>query len=130
MSDYLITNILLNRATVNVYGFTFKEDCPDLRNTQVIEIIRELRSYGVTVSITDPLADFTEAHNEYGEKLCHIDDMPECDALMLAVSHKEYIDLGLESLLSCVRKPGVFIDIKSVYDAPRLNEFGLGYWSL
>ena len=120
----------LNRAKVNVYGFTFKEDCPDLRNTQVIEIVRELRSYGVGVSITDPLADFSEAQHEYGERLTCEKEMPECDALMLAVSHQAFLEKGLESLINSIRKPGVFIDIKSVFSEQQLEDHDLGYWSL
>ena len=126
----LATGCELNSATVNVYGFTFKEDCPDLRNTQVIEIIRELRSYGVTVAITDPLANFEEAQSEYGEQLLSADNMPECDALMLAVSHQEYLKIGLTALATSIRTPGVFIDIKSVYNEQQLTALGLGYWSL
>lgn len=117
-------------SRVNVYGFSFKENCSDLRNTQVIEVVRELRGYGVEVYITDAFADIAEARQEYGESLLSCDNLPECDAVILAVTHKEYQEAGLDFLLSKLRRPGVFIDIKSVYCAADLEPHGVGYWSL
>lgn len=120
----------IRQAQVNIYGLTFKENCPDLRNTQVIEIVRELRSYGVNVSITDALANADEARHEYDEELVDHNDMPDADAVILAVSHDQYLAAGLEPLVEKLRKPGIFIDIKSVFQSDQLTELGFGYWAL
>ncbi len=117
-------------AHVNIYGFAFKENCPDIRNTQVVEIARELRSYGLDVSITDAMADYDEALHEYGETLVPLEKMPRCDAAVLAVAHRQYIDAGLDTYLNSLKKPGVFIDIKSLFSESELVSRGYGYWSL
>jgi UDP-N-acetyl-D-galactosamine dehydrogenase len=77
-------------AKVNVLGLTFKENCGDLRNSKVIDIIKELQSYGVDVHVTDPTADPEEAMHEYGVKLEAWDDLPRADAIVAAVAHREY----------------------------------------
>ena len=120
----------LRGATVNVFGFTFKENCPDLRNSQVVEIVRELRSYGVEVAVTDAMADFAEAREEYNEELLEFAAMPACDAVILAVAHDDYVAKGLDAFTAGLNRPGVFIDIKSIWDEAELTERGFGYWSL
>jgi UDP-N-acetyl-D-galactosamine dehydrogenase len=81
-------------ATVHVLGLTFKEDCADLRNSKVIEVMRELRSYGIHVLVADPAADAAEAAHEYGIELTPIRQLPKADAVVLAVAHREYRALG------------------------------------
>ncbi len=126
----LETGCEIRGAKANILGFSFKENCPDIRNTQVAEIARELRTYGIEVAINDPIADAPEAFHEFGERLVDLDEMSDCDALILAVAHEKYIHSGLDALVSRLKAPGVFIDVKSCFDAAALEARGRGYWSL
>ena len=117
-------------AQVAVLGLTFKEDCPDLRNSRVIDIIRELESYGVEVTVHDPLADAGEAMHEYGVTLKAWDDLPQADALVLAVAHGEFRRRPLDGLLAKLRPGGLVVDVKSQLDAARLREKGATVWRL
>ena len=117
-------------AKVNVLGLTFKENCGDLRNSKVIDIIHELQSYGVDVHVTDPTADAAEAMHEYGVKLEPWDDLPRADAIVAAVAHREYQALGVEDLGRKMIKGGAFIDVKAAFDAAALAEAGYRVWRL
>jgi UDP-N-acetyl-D-galactosamine dehydrogenase len=117
-------------AQVAVLGLTFKEDCPDLRNSRVIDIIRELESYGVEVSVHDPLADAGEAMHEYGVTLKTWDALPQADALVLAVAHGEFRRQPLDGLLAKLRPGGLVVDVKCQLDAARLREKGATVWRL
>jgi UDP-N-acetyl-D-galactosamine dehydrogenase len=117
-------------AQVAVLGLTFKEDCPDLRNSRVIDIIRELESYGVEVSVHDPLADAGEAMHEYGVSLKTWDALPQADALVLAVAHGEFRRQPLDGLLAKLRPGGLVVDVKCQLDAARLREKGATVWRL
>ena len=117
-------------ASVNVLGLTFKEDCADIRNTRVIDIIAELRNYGITVFTHDPLADPHEAREEYGEALCEWSGLPRADAIIVAVAHKEYLDLPIERLLQKVKPGGVIVDVKSKLDRQALSGNGISSWRL
>ena len=83
---------------VNVLGLTFKENCPDLRNSKVVDIIRELKEYGLTVNIHDPQADGHEANEHYGLSLTVWEHLPKADAVVLAVAHREYLGMPIEAL--------------------------------
>lgn len=117
-------------ARVNVLGLTFKENCADLRNSKVIDIIRELESYGVEVSVTDPHADPKEAMREYGVVLLPWDQLPRADAMVAAVSHCEYGQLAVLELTSKLMPGGTFIDVKSLFDAAALRAAGYTVWRL
>ena len=117
-------------AKVNVLGLTFKENCADLRNSKVVDIIDELRSYGAEVFVHDPEADPEEAMHEYGVRLLHWDDLPRADAIVGAVGHRSYQALSVEDLCRKLVKGGVFIDVKSVYPAPEFRAAGLRVWRL
>mgnify|MGYP005842060481 FL=1 len=117
-------------AKVNVLGLTFKENCGDLRNSKVIDIIRELQSYGVEVHVTDPLAAPEEAMHEYGVKLERFDDLPRADAIVAAVAHRDYLGLGLEDLGRKMVKGGVFIDVKAAFDPKVFEAAGYKVWRL
>ena len=107
----------IKNAKVLVMGLTFKEDCPDLRNSKVVDIIDELKAYGVTSVVVDPLADFDEAKHEYGLDLVKLEDVKEVDAIVLAVAHKEYKKLQKEDFNKLFKKSEfkkVFIDVKSI----------------
>lgn len=117
-------------AKVNVLGLTFKENCGDLRNSKVIDIIRELQSYGVDVHVTDALADPEEALHEYGVRLERWDDLPRADAIVAAVAHREYAELGAEALGRKVVAGGAFIDVKAAFDPQAIRGAGLRLWRL
>lgn len=117
-------------AKVNVLGLTFKENCGDLRNSKVIDIIRELQTYGVEVFVTDPQADGEEAVHEYGVKLHAWDDLPRADAIVAAVAHREFAELGVEQLTSKLTAGGAFIDVKAGFDAAALKGAGCTVWRL
>ena len=86
IKQMIATGSSIKGARVNVLGLTFKENCGDLRNSKVIDIIHELQSYGVEVHVTDPQADVEEALHEYGVKLQRFDDLPQADAIVAAVA--------------------------------------------
>jgi UDP-N-acetyl-D-galactosamine dehydrogenase len=116
-------------ARVGVLGLTFKEDCNDLRNSKVPDILNELREFGIEPLIHDPRGNPAEAHHEYGLTLARLEDYRALDGLVLAVSHKEYMQLGQPKLLGMVRDNGCFVDVKSVCSPGRM-ERGIQYWSL
>ena len=117
-------------ARVNVLGLTFKENCGDLRNSKVIDIIRELQTYGVEVHVTDAQADPEEAMHEYGVKLVPWDQLPRADAIVAAVSHQEYASLSMEDLGKKLVKGGAFIDVKAAFSQPALAAAGYRVWRL
>jgi UDP-N-acetyl-D-galactosamine dehydrogenase len=116
-------------ARVGVLGLTFKEDCNDLRNSKVPDILKELRQYGIDAIIHDPIASAPEAVYEYGLKLTDLREFHDLDAVILAVSHREYLEMGAKKLLSLVRDGGFFIDVKSALE-PKDMERDIFYWSL
>lgn len=117
-------------AAVCVLGLTFKENCPDLRNSRVIDVINELQSYGVNVSVHDPFAAKTEALREYGIQLLDWDEIPACDAMIVAVAHKPFIDMGIGVFADKMVKRGCFIDVKSCFDDSALRGKGFSVWRL
>jgi UDP-N-acetyl-D-galactosamine dehydrogenase len=120
----------LQGGTVNVLGLTFKENCPDVRNTKVVDIVKELKEYGLTVKVHDPYASPAEAQHEYGIALTEWERMPAADAVVLAVSHKEYLDKPLAALMEKVKLQGAVIDVKSVLDANAIRAGGRQLWRL
>lgn len=117
-------------ANVIVLGMTFKENCPDLRNSKVIDVVRELKSYGAKVFIHDPIADSAECEHEYGVALTKWDDLPEACAIVAAVSHKEYADMGVARIAHKLAKGGVFADVKSFYEPSAVEATGATLWRL
>lgn len=117
-------------APVNVMGLTFKEDCPDIRNTKVIDVIQELKSYGLDVHVSDPVADGEEALHEYGLKLETWDDLPQADALVVAVAHKQFLTRPVSDFYTKVAAKGCFVDVKSRFDMAALQKAGLTVWRL
>ena len=117
-------------AKVNVLGLTFKENCPDLRNSKVIDIIQELQSYGIDVQVHDPMAESTEAKHEYGITLRSWDELPQADAIVAAVAHKEFLARPMKDYLTKVKGGGCFIDVKCQFDPAAVKESGLSLWRL
>ncbi|HYC37564.1 MAG TPA: nucleotide sugar dehydrogenase [Usitatibacter sp.] len=120
----------VNGATVNVLGLAFKENCPDLRNSKVADLIAELRSYGVSVQVHDPRVDDGEALREYGIELSSWEALPQADALVLAVAHQEFCSLPLDELLGKVAADGCVIDVKAVLDREAVTNSGRAVWRL
>jgi UDP-N-acetyl-D-galactosamine dehydrogenase len=117
-------------SRVTVLGLTFKENCVDIRNTRVIDLIHELRSYGIEVHVHDPVADPAEAQLEYGLDLEPWEALPRADALILAVAHWQFVTKPVAEYLPKVIEHGCFIDIKSQFDLSSLQQAGLSVWRL
>ena len=117
-------------AKVNVLGLTFKENCGDLRNSKVIDIIHELKSYGVEVFVTDPRAKSDEAMHEYGVSLLPWADLPRADAIVAAVAHREFAELTVEDFGKKLIRGGAFIDVKAAFDSSAIEGAGYKLWRL
>ncbi|MDP2811751.1 MAG: nucleotide sugar dehydrogenase [Rhodocyclaceae bacterium] len=102
-------------AKVIVLGLTFKENCPDLRNSKVPDIIRELESYGIEIAVHDPIADAAEAHHEYGLELHPWEKLPAADAVVIAVAHDGYRQAGAAPIIGRLAPGGCVIDVKSLF---------------
>lgn len=135
IAEQTVKNIIqmggqVKNARVNVLGFTFKENCADIRNTKVVDIVHELESYGVQVFMHDPIADSAEALHEYGLTLTSWEALPQADAIVMAVAHAEYLNMDQNKLLGKVVNGGCFIDVKSKFDCASLDAKGLKVWRL
>ena len=117
-------------AKVNVLGLTFKENCADLRNSKVIDIINELQSYGVDVAVHDPEGDPAEALHEYGVRLVKWDALPRADAIVAAVAHTSYKELSVAEIGRKLIDGGSFVDVKAGFDAVALTDAGIRVWRL
>jgi UDP-N-acetyl-D-galactosamine dehydrogenase len=120
----------VNGSHVIVLGITFKEDCPDSRNTRVIDVVHELRSYGVQVWVHDPVADAEEARHEYGLELHAWDKLPKAKAVVAAVAHREFLSKSADEYLQKLERGGCFMDVKSKFDTRALNDAGMRVWRL
>ena len=120
----------VNGAKIAILGLTFKENCPDLRNSRVVDIITELREYCCDVLVHDPLADTHEAEQEYGIALSAWEDIADCNAVILAVPHSQYLSLKVTDLGKLMAADGILIDIKSVLEREALAAAGLNVWRL
>lgn len=118
-------------SRVIVLGLTFKENCPDLRNSKVVDVIQELREFGCEVTVHDPLAQPEEAHEEYGVTLQPPSSWPQdVDAIILAVSHQDYLAQAPEQLLRALRPGGLVVDVKSALDPKAIQKLGYSLWRL
>jgi UDP-N-acetyl-D-galactosamine dehydrogenase len=124
-------DIQVKKARVAVLGLSFKENVPDLRNTRVVDIINELQDYGVTVLANDPLAIPEEAREHCGIELVSLKEMKDMDAVILAVAHREYQNMGIEKVSSLCRKGRpILLDIKAVFNPEQAQSMGIAYWRL
>jgi UDP-N-acetyl-D-galactosamine dehydrogenase len=125
-------DVKVKGARVGVLGFTFKENVPDLRNTKVIDVVRELEDYGIEVLTTDPMADTDEARHEYGIELSPLAALRDLDALILAVAHKEYAGLGFDELRGWFRAGSapLLLDVKGHFDPASAEAAGFRLWRL
>jgi UDP-N-acetyl-D-galactosamine dehydrogenase len=120
----------VKNAPIIILGLTFKENCPDLRNSRVIDVIRELQSYGADVVVHEPVADAEEARHEYGVELTKWDDLPQAAAIVAAVSHREFKNRPLSDFVGKLQKGGVLSDVKSMFDESELESLGVTVWRL
>ena len=121
----------VKNARVAILGFTFKENCPDTRNSKVMDIVNELHEYGITPVITDPVADAEEAKRIYGLCFDTMDAVKDMDAVILAVAHDQFKDLTMEEVDSFFG-PGkkILLDIKGILDKNAYEAAGYAYWRL
>ena len=105
-------------------------DVPDLRNSKVVDIIRELQSYGMKVYVHDPIAESDEAVHEYGVALTAWEDLPPAKTVIAAVGHAAYRSMPLDHLTEKLCQGGVFADVKSAYDRAALEKLGYSVWRL
>ena len=115
---------------IGILGLTFKEDCPDLRNTKVIDIIKELQTYGAKVIVHDPRASSEEAKHYYGITLSAWDDIRELGAMILAVPHQYYRVKKTSDFITKIVPNGCLIDVKSVLNQDTIKEAGIHFWRL
>ena len=135
IAEQTVKNLIRNGwmvkdAPIIVLGLTFKEDCPDLRNSRVIDVVRELQSYGANVIVHEPVADAAEAQHEYGVSLTDWDDLPPAAAIVAAVAHKEFRNRPLTDYVAKLQKGGVLTDVKSMFDESQLVSQGVTVWRL
>src|SRR5262245_10289968 len=117
-------------AHINVLGLTFKENCPDLRNSKVIDVIHELQSYGAVVHVHDPVAESKEAEHEYGVKLVPWEHLPRANAIVAAVAHTELKAHSLDSIIGKLSSGGVYVDVKCTANSASLQSRGVNVWRL
>lgn len=118
-------------ARVIVLGLTFKENCSDLRNSRVADLVRELEDFECEVTVHDPIADPAKAQHEYGISLCEWNELPEgVDAVVLAVKHREYLQMPLPDILRSIKSGGVVVDIKSAFEPAAIRNAGFRLWRM
>jgi len=143
MGKYVVENLIKNLikadvpvkdAKVAILGFTFKENCPDTRNTRVIDIVNELKEYGLIPMIADPEADAEEAKHEYGIVFDSVEDIKKMDAIVVAVGHDQFLNFTQEDFNKMfkegVSESKVLLDIKGLLDRTEYEVAGYKYWRL
>lgn len=139
VKNLIKANKQVKGAKVAILGMTFKEDCPDVRNSKVIDIINELKEYGINVFVADPIADENEVKREYGIELTKFENIKNMDAVIVAVGHKEYVELTLESIKKLYEEKPVslnsedklvLVDVKGIFDKKEAQLKNYLYWRL
>ena len=134
VKNLIKADVPVKNAKVAILGFTFKENCPDTRNTKIIDIYNELREYGITPVIADPKADADEAKRLYGIEFIDINDIKNCDAVILAVAHEQFKNLGqadFDKMFKSGRnEEKVLVDIKGLLSRKEYEKAGYKYWRL
>lgn len=139
VADAAIKNMIAvgqapKKSKVVILGLTFKENCPDTRNSKVEDIIKRLNEYGVEPIVSDPWASERDAMLEYGVTLTPFEDIKDADCVIVAVAHNEFKALGLEEIKSlyrdCQDSEKVLVDVKGIYDITEFNASGMKYWRL
>ena len=118
------------KSKIAIFGFTFKENCPDIRNTKVIDIVEKLEGYNCNLTITDCYASYNLVKNEFGINLVELKDIKDQDVLIFAVAHDEYLKYHNFSWQSLLKKDGLIIDIKSIFNKNYFKKLNIRYWRL
>ena len=126
----ILRGFCVNKENVIVLGLTFKENVPDTRNSRVVDVVRELQSFGARVLVHDPIACPKEAEHEYGIKLTRWEELPQAAAIVAAVAHDEFKNRPIDALLARLVPNGVLADVKNQYDAEALRARGIDVWRL
>jgi len=128
------SNKVVKNAKVYIMGVTFKENCPDIRNSKVKDIIKRLNEYEIQVILVDPVADKNEAKEVFGMKIAYIEEVIDADCIVFAVAHEAFKDLSDASLdrmfKECPNSEKIIIDVKSIFDKEHIESKGYLYWSL
>ncbi len=120
----------ISKTKIGIFGLTFKEDCPDLRNSKVQDIYSLLKKNNCNVFLNDPYADPSSIKHIYNEKLTDIENLPDLDAVLLCVAHNDYKNINKKSLLGVLKDGAIIIDVKSIFDNSYFNGHDIDYWSL
>ena len=131
----ILANKTVKKSKVAILGITFKENCPDTRNSKVVDVIKALREYGIEPIVTDPLADKNELANEYGIDLVDISEIKNVDCLVIVVAHDSYKRLSIDQLDDMFNKDfrneeKVIIDVKGIYNKQEITRRNYVYWRL
>jgi len=130
----ILAGKIVRNAKVVIMGLTFKENCPDTRNSKVVDIIDRLKEYGVNPIVIDPWASEKDALREYGLELKTMKDAVDADCILVAVAHEQFKMLKLDDLekyfANSDNKENVLIDVKGIYSKKELEEKGFAYWRL
>ncbi|WP_226678990.1 nucleotide sugar dehydrogenase [Mesobacillus jeotgali] len=134
IKNLIIANKIVKQAKVVILGITFKENCPDTRNSKVSDIIKRLNEYGIEPIVVDPQANILDAKQEYGVKLVAFDEVENADCLVFAVSHDEFKNMTIEEIdklfKECPNEEKVIVDVKSILNKSEIKKSGYKYWSL
>lgn len=136
VKNMIKANKQINGSDVAIFGITFKENCPDVRNTKVVDVIEELKDYGVNVLIVDPVADKEDLWREYGIELCNIEEVKDMDGIIFAVPHNEFKSMTLEDVKKFYaskdnEKDGyVLVDVKGMFNRKEAEDMNYVYWRL
>lgn len=122
------SDINIKNAKIGILGLTFKENCPDLRNTKVVDIIGELASYGTRVLVHDPMADSGEAMEYYNIELCPWEAIKDLDALIMAVPHNQYKNISVSEFVAKLNPRGWLVDVKSILDKQAVEQLKVNFW--
>jgi UDP-N-acetyl-D-galactosamine dehydrogenase len=130
VKNLIQSGVAVKGARVTVLGLTFKENCPDLRNSKVIDVVHELQSYGVAVSVHDPVADPQEAIHHYDLPLVTWEELPPANALVAAVAHRVFRERSVDELMQKLAPGALYVDVKCQADAAALRDRGITVWRL
>lgn len=132
VKNMIKSGIAIKGSTVVVFGATFKENCPDVRNTKVVDVINELKEYGVIVKVVDPVADKEDLLSEYGVKTNPMEEIKKIDGAIFAVPHEEFSDVKLEDIKKMFNKTDkcVLTDIKGMFNRQEAEDMNFLYWRL
>jgi UDP-N-acetyl-D-galactosamine dehydrogenase len=134
VKELIKCDIPVRKARIGIFGITFKENCPDARNSKVNDIVKELDEYGIKPLVYDPVADKGDVKRFYGIDLVGLDEMKDLDAVVVAVAHNEFKALTPKDFEKCyrIREAGrkVLVDVKGIYDKKEAEGLGFDYWRL